>query len=478
MSAVYLTGANLGNGLQELLMAGDLTPGDEPSYQLCKNIFLLHPFGRKMAEAPTAMAQSQKREITVSRSPGEHCREAFEEEWKQLKVDRNIFNTSRQSRIYGVASIAILVEGEKTDVPLDLAKIAAKGISFNVFDPLNTSGSLVLNQNPNEVDFQKNLGITVQGQHYDSTRAVTLFNEDPIYISYTSSAFGFSGRSVYQRALFPLKTFVQTMVTDDLVSLKVGVLIAKIKQAGAIINQGIKTLFGLKRNVVQEARTGNVISIGPDDSIESINMQNLDGPAKLSRDNAIKNIATAADMPAWMLENETMVAGFGEGTEDAKNIAKFIDRHREELEPVYEWFDQIVMYRAWTPEFFETMRKMYPAEYGKVKYETAFYQWKNSFKAVWPSLLTEPDSEKAKTADVKLKAVIALLEVLLPVLDPDNSGKLIDWAQRNINELDFLFNDKLDLDAQDFIDYIPTMKAMALNANQEPDEPKPESAAA
>jgi len=33
---------------------------------------------------------------------------------------------------------------------------------------------------------------------------------------YTQAAFGFVGRSVYQRPLYPLKSFVQTMITDDL----------------------------------------------------------------------------------------------------------------------------------------------------------------------------------------------------------------------------------------------------------------------
>ena len=64
---------------------------------------------------------------------------------------------------------------------------------FNCFDPLNTAGSLVLNQNPNEIDFQKVKGIIVNGRAYHRTRTVVIMNEDPIYISFTGSAFGVIG---------------------------------------------------------------------------------------------------------------------------------------------------------------------------------------------------------------------------------------------------------------------------------------------
>ena len=501
MAEVSLNGSALGNGLQTLLMAADIVPGDAPSYQLCKDIYTFHVFGQKMAEAPIRLAQSQKREITVAKSPGEHVVKRFEEQWKKDHCDKVIFNLFRQSRIYGIASVAMIVEGLGTDVPVDFWKLPDLSVSFNVLDPMNTAGSLVLSQDPNSPEFQKHRGIRVMGKAYHRSREVTVLNEEPIYISFTSSAFGFVGRSVYQRALFPLKTFVQTMVTDDLVTLKVGVIITKIKQAGAVINERMRSMVGLKRNVVKEAVTGNVISVGNEDSVESLNMQNLDGPYGMARTNCIKNVATAADMPAKLLENETMVSGFGEGTEDAKNIAKYVDRTREEMEPAYAWFDEITMYRAWTPEFFATLQAQFPEQYGepvdlgalegaekeaaveanRAAYVKAFYAWKNSFETKWPSLLTEPDSEKAKTADVKLKAIIAALEVLMPNLDPDNKARLVQWAQDNINAIELLFDSRMELDIEALRTYVPplpTMQAEEQEAEEPAAKPKPFSAAA
>lgn len=453
MAFASISASAVGNTLQELLVAPDIQAGDEPSYQLCKALYLYHALGQKMVEAPTRLAQSQKREISVPGAPGDHLVKAFESKWKELGVDKVIFNAMRQSRMYGVSTLALFAMGRDGKVtppetPLELEKLRDQVVAFNVYDPLNTAGSLVLNQNPLSADFQKAEGFATCGQRFHPSRGVTVMNEEPIYLAYTTSAFGFVGRSVYQRALLPLKSFVQTMRTDDLISLKAGVIIAKIKQAGAIINERMQRMFGLKRDVVREAVLGNVISISSADneSIETLNMQNLDGAYGMARTNILKNIATAADMPAQLIENETMVSGFGEGTEDAKNIAKYVDRHREEMEPLYSWFDKIVMYLAWTPEFFETLQDMFPDAYGASNFEAEFTRWRNSFTSKWPSLLVEPDSEKAKAAKVKLEGVISALQNLGPMLDPFGKAKLVQWAVDEINSIDFLFSSRFELD--------------------------------
>jgi hypothetical protein len=108
------------------------------------------------------------------------------------------------------------------------------------------------------------------------------------------------------------------MITDDMVTLKSGVLIAKMKPPGGIIDQVMQLAASLKRSIVQEAQVGNVISVGQEDSIETLNMQNIDGAYGMARRNILENIALSADMPAKILNAETFAEGFGEGTEDAK----------------------------------------------------------------------------------------------------------------------------------------------------------------
>ena len=466
MGEINIQGSGLGNALNELLTAPDIVPGDQPSYQLCKIVYLYHPLGAKMAESPVRMAQSQQREISVPDSPEERVRDQFIKEWAALGADEVIFNAVTLSRVYGIASIALLMEGVDADKPVDPKKFYDTSLSFSVFDPLNTAGSLVLNQNPNAIDFMKVTSISVSGVPYHRSRTVTIMNEKPVYISYTSSAFGFVGRSVYQRALFPLKSFVQSMVTDDLITKKAGVFIAMLKTAGAIIDKIMAMSAAMKRLFVQQAINGNVISIGVDEKIETLNMQNIDGAYGMARKNILENIAVSADMPAKLLNSETFAEGFGEGTEDAKHVAGYIDGIRRKMEPLYAFFDRIVMYRAWNPEFYQTIQADYPA-YKGVSYEDAFFKWKNSFAAVWPSLLTEPDSEKVKTDDVKLKAIVSVVEVFGPMLDPENKATLVGWAQDNMNENKMMFQSPLLLDIDALKDFEPPQPM------QEPGQPKP-----
>ena len=438
-------GSGIGNGLQELLMADDIIPGEQPSYQLCKQIFTLHPLGAKMAEAPVRMAQSQDREISIPDSPEDEVKEQFLKEWDAIGAAKHIFNTRRLCKVYGISSIAALMDGIPTTDPMPFDKLYKLDMAFNVFDPLNTAGSLVLNQNPNALDFQKTSSIAVGGKVYHRSRSCIILNEDPIYIDFTSSSFGFVGRSVYQRSLFPLKSFIQSMITDDMVERKVGVLISKEKPPGSIIDNVMLKIAGMKRAILKQAQTNNVVSIGLEEEIDSLNLQNLDAPHALARRNIIENIASGASMPAKILLEETFAEGFGEGTEDAKYVARYIDRERIEMKPLYDYFDQIVMWRAWNPDYYKTIQDRY-GEYKDVPFKTAFYRWKNSYTAKWPSLLKEPPSEEVQVEDVKFRALVAVVEVVAPLADPRNKALLVQWLADNLNENKLLFPNPLNLD--------------------------------
>ncbi len=468
------SGTALGESLQSLLMAEDIIPGSEPSYALCKIIYLYHPLGAKMAESPISMAQSQDRMLNVHSPCGLKLVKQFENEWKKLECDRIIFNTMRLSRIYGIASVALLVGNEfPTNIPVNYSELWKMQIAFNVFDPLNTAGSLVMNLRPNDMNFLKaNDGLYVQGANYHPTRVCIVMNEDPIFIGYTTSTFGYTGRSVYQRALFPLKSFINSIVTDDMVTKKAGVLIAKLKAPGSIIDNVMQSIAGFKRAILQEAQNNNVVSISVEEEVESLNLQNVSPAFGDARRNILENIAVSADMPAKLLNSETFAEGFGEGTEDAKNVARYIDRIRIQMEPIYKFFDKVTMYRAWNPEFYKALKNEYPKEYKGISYEQAFYSWCESFESKWPNLLTEPDSDKIKIEDVRLKAVLALLEVLLPSVDADSRVKAILWAVENFNGNKMLFSHPLALSEVELKKFEQEQEDR-MNENAQPQDQKP-----
>jgi hypothetical protein len=465
MAEIIVNAPTTGNVLGKIIASEDIQPGDESSYEMCKLIYLYHPLGARVAENPITLAQSQPREIKVRSCQTDDVADQFISEWEGLNADKIIHAAKTLSRVYGVSTLALLAQGVPPNRPIDYKTIKDLKIGFNVLDPLNTSGSLSMDQDPNSIRFQKPLDevVRVSGTEYHPSRTVVTLNEQPIYIAWTTSAFGYVGRSSYQRALYPLKSYIDTLKMDAMIARKAGVIIAKLKIIGPIVNNAMAVMAGMKRMLLREASTDNVISISVDESIESLNLQNLEGPAEMARNHIMENIASSADMPSKLLNSLPFAGGFAEGKEDAKAIAKYVDGVRKDMNPLYEFMDRVCMYRAWTPEFFETQRKKYPEAYKNQTYIKAFYDWKNSFVATWPSLLVEPESEKIKISDTKLKAIIAILQVLLPVIDPANRMELIKWGVDAITEDTKMFSNGIKLDWKTLEDYIPP-EAMAVLA--------------
>lgn len=443
--------------LMALLDSDDIQPGSQAGYQTCKTVYLYHPLGGKMVDRPIKMAMNEPRTIHVAQSFGleQRLRDAFEREWKALGANQHIANAARIARIYGVSAVAMLVDNQQASEALDYRTLYKHNISFNILDPLNTAGSIVLNQDPNAKDFQKVEGIRVAGKPYHKSRCVVMQNEDPIYLAYNAAAFGFNGRSVYQRALFPLKSFIQTMRTDDMVSVKGGLLVTKIQGPSSVVNNMMQKLSGIKRMMLKRGKTGEVLQIGDKDNIESIDLSNLEKPLDSARNHILENIAAAADMPAIILNSETFAQGFGEGTEDARSVAVYIDNIREWLDPLYAFFVRVCQYRAWSIEFFQSLRADFPEL--KNTYSLYFSTWINNFEYRWPSSLKEKESEKVKVDETRFKAIVSMLEVLLPQLaaDHDNRATLIDWACENANANENLFPQRINLDYDSLLDNPP-----------------------
>lgn len=465
-SYITTTESVLGGAIRQMLDSDEIQVGSAPSYELAKAIYLYHPLGRKMAEGPVMLAQSQRRRITVGEAPPEVAK-AFEKEWKRLRADRHIGNAARIARIYGISSLVLGVDGEDESKPLDPATIAGKGIWLSTLDPLNTAGSLVLSQIPTSPDFNKPVIVRSNGVNYHPSRFVVSMNEEPVYLAYTNAAFGFVGRSVYQRALFPLKSYLRSMIANDMVQSKLGLLIAKMVPPGPVVTKDMGLLAAFKALLVKRAQTGQVLTIGTTgEAIETLNMQNVDGAGTYSRTNIIKDIATAADMPAKLLDNETLVSGFGEGTEDAKGIALYIETMREWLTPLYEFMDSIVQRRAWDDNFIAYIKREYAEVYEGRSADDIFSEWRDAFSTEWPSFLIEPESEQVKVDDVRLQATVAVVQTLIEVVDPQSQLEVLRFLADNVSANKRLFPHALDFDWGTLEEYL-VERAAQMQAQQQ-----------
>lgn len=463
-STITLTSATLTSGLAQILAADEIEVGTPVGYQLCKLLWTVHPLGGKLVEAPVTLAQSQSRKVNVPGSIEDDLVKAFTTEWDNLKCDQHIRDCMHLSRAYGVGAVAWGFPDLQTDKPLDdpfdIAKKA--GLYFNVYDPLNLSGSVVTNQNPNAPDFQKpNREITAAGQPYHPSRTQVVSHGTPVYIDYQSSSFSFSGRSVFLRVLYPMKSFLGTMKTDDMISRKAGLLIAKIKQNSSVIDGIMEKIGMLKRSLLKEAVTDEVLQVDSDDMIESLNLQNIDGAGKFARDNIIANIAAGSDVPAIIIKDEAFAEGFSDGDMDMMNVVQYIDGIRKQMAPLYAFFTRIVQYRAWNEEFFETLQKKFPDLLSGRNYKAWFFETRDLFKAEWPSLLKEPESEKVERNSKKLDAVSKIFAALNTGLDPENAARLRQWVVDSVNDMPELFTSVMEFDPEVFKDLAEEMKQQA-----------------
>lgn len=349
--------AALGSALTKILDSEEIQPGTDVGYELCKLLWQFHPLGGKLVEKPIAMAMCKPRQYSVETDPDERVVRRFQEVWERMKVNEKIKNFFFVSRCYGAAAIGVGTATMPCKDPLPTFGLTEEDVYINVWDPLNAAGSMVTDQDPNSRYFQEaNTVLKINNKKWHSSRTMKVFNGTPIYLEFQSSTFGFTGRSVFQRVLYSMKSYIGTMVANDLVSQKAGVLVAKVQQDGSVINGIMAAATGRKRGFVKEAKNKGVISIGQNDNIESLNLQNIDKALDTSRDNIISDIASGSDVPAILIKEEAFSNGFGEGSEDSKAISQYVDGVRQLIEPVMDYFERLVQYIAWSEDFYISLK--------------------------------------------------------------------------------------------------------------------------
>lgn len=440
--------------LSELLDCDPIEVGTAAGYSTCKLLWEKHPLGGKLVEKPVTMALFKPRVIHVDDDPDDRISKRFTEVWDQLKITEKIRNLYFCSRCYGAAAIGIGTRSVRSDKSLPVNPDAAD-IFINVFDPLNVSGSMVASQNPNSPDFQQpDAFLTVQGQRWHPSRTMKVFNGAPIYLSFQHSAFGFTGRSVFQRALFPMKAFLQTMETDGLVSEKAGLLVIKENQQTSVISGFMTLMSRVRRLFLKRAKTGGVLSVGQNDAIESLNLQNIDGAMKTARENIIASIAMSCDIPARLIQDEAFALGFSDGTEDSKAVAQYIEGVRNGMNDVFGFFEKFVQSVAWSEDFFEALKAEFPGDIDG-EYTENFWRWRSSFTAKWEELTQESPQARQEAESKLVDNTAKLFTALMPVLDGDNRATLCVWVADIVNTLESTKSTPLMLDEGKIAEYEP-----------------------
>lgn len=438
-----------------------IVPGENISYYACKWLWLFHPLANKIVEKPIKMALSLPRLYLVDNDPDGRVTRQFTDTWNALNATKKIAELFFVSRCYGAAAMGIGSTKIPSEQPLDnLFELDPGDLYINIFDPLNTSGSVVTSQDPNTRNFQAaDEFLYITGSYWHPSRTTVVFNGTPIYLAYQPSTYGYTGQSVFQRIFTPMKSYLNTINTDDMISKKAGILVAKTQQNGSVITGTMEKSGFIKRMFLKIGRVGQILQIGHEDAIESLDLGNLSVSYGMARDNIIANIAAGSDVPAILLKEESFTHGFGEGTEDAKAIAHYIDLIRQELYPVVKYIENLVFYLSWTRDFYEIMKSNYPSSFPD-DYLTTFYKWKDSFDSRWQPLI-ETSPEKQQESDArKIERAAQVVQVMAAGSDPVNRAAEIAWLAEVASNTDSYKDTPLYLDLDLLEQYNPSQEEM------------------
>ena len=380
------------------------------SYDECKNIYRTATLGKRIVEGLPNFAMSAEREIDIHKAPPEAI-EKFKETADEMKQDEAIKRTIYNSRIYGTGALYVAMYDEEKEEDDFTTKPTFENahkykMKFTVMDPLNISGSR-MDLNPLSFTFLQVIDIQVNSKQIPKKRIAVSHALEPLYLDSRTSLIPFSPPSVFYNMVKLLEQYDDAIKSIGDLLYKAGAIIYKYPAKGKF-NGVLVDAIEMSKQILEQKRSGEVISISADSSIEDFPIANLSG--LIESINKLEDDITKAlnDTPASILFDKSLSNGFSEGDKDKETEISIIESFREnKLTPLYNLTDYYVMLKAWDSAFIDDMRYKY-SEYQDKTDSEIFRSWAENFKFQYGNLFPEPESvtqdNNAKKLDNLLKA--------------------------------------------------------------------------
>lgn len=380
------------------------------SYDECKDIYRTATLGKRIVEGLVNFAMSAEREIDIHKAPPEAV-EKFKETAEVMKQQDAIKKTIYNSRIYGTGALFVAMydeEEEKDDFTTkptfeDAHKYKMK---FTVLDPLNISGSRV-DLDPLSFNFLEVIDVKVSSKSIPRKRVCVSHALEPLYLDSRTSLIPFSPPSVFYNMVKLLEQYDDAIKSIGDLLYKAGAIIYKYPAKGKFNGVSVDAIE-MSKKILEQKRSGEVISISADSTIEDFPLNNLSG--LIESINKLEDDITKAlnDTPASILFDKSLSNGFSEGDKDKETEISIIESFREnKLTPLYNLTDYYVMLKAWDSAFIDDMRYKY-SEYQDKTDSEIFRSWADNFTYKYGNLFPEPESvtqdNNAKKLDNLLKA--------------------------------------------------------------------------
>ncbi|PLV54691.1 anti-CBASS protein Acb1 family protein [Brachyspira pilosicoli] len=379
-------------------------------YKECKDIYRTTTLGKRIVEGLPNFAMSTQREIDIHKAPPEAI-EKFKETAAEMKQDEAIKKTIYNARIYGTGALYIAMYNEEeykddfTTKPTFEDAYKYK-IKFTVFDPLNISGARV-DLDPLSFHFLEVVDIQVNSKKIPKKRIAISHALEPLYLDTRTSLIPYSPPSVFYNMVELLKQYDDAIKSIGDLLYKAGAIIYKYPVKSKLTGVTLDAITA-SGNILEQKRSGEVISISNDSVIEDFPIANLNG--LIDSINKLEDDITKAlsDTPVSILFDRNLSNGFSEGDKDKETVISTIESFREnKFTPLYNLTDYYIMLKAWDRAFIDEMRYKY-SEYEDKTDNEIFRSWAENFKFKYGNLFPEPESviqdNNAKKLDNLLKA--------------------------------------------------------------------------
>ena len=379
-------------------------------YKECKDIYRTTTLGKRIVEGLPNFAMSTQREIDIHKAPPEAI-EKFKETASEMKQDEAIKKTIYNARIYGTGGLYIAMYDEEKEEDDFTTKPTFEDaykykIKFTVFDPLNISGARV-DLDPLSFHFLEVVDIQVNSKKIPKKRIAISHALEPLYLDTRTSLIPYSPPSVFYNMVELLKQYDDAIKSIGDLLYKAGAIIYKYPVKSKLTGVTLDAITA-SGNILEQKRSGEVISISNDSTVEDFPIANLNG--LIDSINKLEDDITKAlsDTPVSILFDRNLSNGFSEGDKDKETVISTIESFREnKLTPLYNLTDYYIMLKAWDRAFIDEMRYKY-SEYKDKTDNEIFRSWVDNFKFTYGNLFPEPESviqdNNAKKLDNLLKA--------------------------------------------------------------------------
>lgn len=379
-------------------------------YKECKDIYRTTTLGKRIVEGLPNFAMSTQREIDIHKAPPEAI-EKFKETASEMKQDEAIKKTIYNARIYGTGGLYIAMYDEEKEEDDFTTKPTFEDaykykIKFNVFDPLNISGARV-DLDPLSFHFLEVVDIQVNSKKIPKKRIAISHALEPLYLDTRTSLIPYSPPSIFYNMVELLKQYDDAIKSIGDLLYKAGAIIYKYSVKSKLTGVTLDAITA-SSNILEQKRSGEVISISNDSTVEDFPIANLNG--LIDSINKLEDDITKAlsDTPVSILFDRNLSNGFSEGDKDKETVISTIESFREnKLTPLYNLTDYYIMLKAWDRAFIDEMRYKY-SEYKDKTDNEIFRSWVDNFKFTYGNLFPEPESviqdNNAKKLDNLLKA--------------------------------------------------------------------------